>query len=175
MQISSYNSPGEDWGEVRDAQRRTLAVANTAMAVTLDVGERDNVHPPDKQTVAYRLALAARANVYGEKIAYASPLFRQATHEALPDGTQAMRIWFEHGEGLKAGAGGLQGFEIAGEDQHFVSAIARIQGASVIVSSPAVTKPVVVRFAWASYSPVNLYNAAGLPASTFTSNDSPLR
>ena len=103
VQISSFNSPGEDWGEIRDAQRRTLYLANTAMAVTLDVGERDNVHPPDKQTVAYRLALAARATVYGENVQYASPLFREATHELLPDGENAMRVWFDHGNGLNAG------------------------------------------------------------------------
>jgi sialate O-acetylesterase len=175
VQISSFNSPGENWGEVRDAQRQTLSVANTAMAVTLDVGEKDNVHPPDKQTVAYRLALAARATVYGENIQYASPLFREATHELLPDGSNAMRVWFDHGDGLKAGSGGAQGFEIAGEDHHFVAATARIEGASVVVSSSAVAKPVYVRFGWTSYFPTNLYNAAGLPASTFTSDESPLR
>ena len=70
VQISSFNMPGEDWGTIRDAQRRTLAVANTAMAVTLDVGQGDNIHPPDKQTVGARLALAARAMVYGEAVAY---------------------------------------------------------------------------------------------------------
>jgi sialate O-acetylesterase len=175
VQISSFNSLGEDWAEVRDAQRRTLYVANTAMAVTTDVGEKDNVHPPDKQTVAYRLALAARATVYGEKIQYASPLFRQATHEILPSGANAMRVWFDHGEGLNAGSGPVQGFEIAGADRQFVPAQAKIEGSSVLVSAPSVTAPLYVRFGWASWFPTNLYNAAGLPASTFTSDESVLR
>ncbi len=175
VQISSFNSPGEDWGEVRDAQRRTLSVANTAMAVTLDVGERDNVHPPDKQTVASRLALAARAMVYGEKIEYASPLYREATQEMLPDGTNGMRVWFDHGEGLHAGDGPVQGFEIAGADHKFVPAQSKVEGSSVVVSAASVANPAYVRFAWAGYFPTNLYNAAGLPASTFTSDESVLR
>jgi hypothetical protein len=83
------------WPLVRDAQRRTLVLRNTGMAVTLDVGTPDNVHPPDKQTVGNRLALAARATVYGEKIEYSSPEFLQATTEP-----NAMRVWFTHGEGL---------------------------------------------------------------------------
>jgi sialate O-acetylesterase len=174
VQISSFNSPGEDWGTVRDAQRRTLAFANTAMAVTLDVGEKQNVHPPDKQTVAARLALAARAMVYGENLPYASPLFREATHELSPSGAGAMRVWFDHGEGLHAGDGPVEGFEIAAADHHFVPAQAKIEGTSVLVSAAAVPHPVYVRFGWASWFPTNLYNAAGLPASTFTSNESVL-
>jgi sialate O-acetylesterase len=179
VQISSFNSLGEDWGQVRDAQRRTLSVANTAMAVTLDVGEKDNVHPPDKQTVAYRLALAARATVYGEKIAYASPLFREATHELLPNGTNAMRVWFDHGEGLNAPGssavgGQALGFEIAGANHQFVAAQATIEGTSVLVSAPSVASPLYVRFGWSSWFPTNLYNATGLPASTFTSDESVL-
>ena len=175
VQISSFNSLGEDWGEIRDAQRRTLSVANTAMAVTLDVGEKDNVHPADKQTVAYRLSLAARATVYGERIPYASPLYREATHEILPGGANAMRVWFDHGEGLNSGNGPVQGFEIAGADHQFVPAQARIEGSSVLVSSASVANPAYVRFAWASWSPASLYNAAGLPASTFSSDESVLR
>jgi sialate O-acetylesterase len=175
VQISSFNSPGEDWGEIRDAQRRTLAVAHTAMAVTIDVGEKDNVHPPDKQTVAYRLALAARATVYGENIPYASPLFREATHELLPSGANAMRVWFDDAEGLNSGNAPAQGFEIAGPDRQFVPAQAAIEGSTVLVSSPSVADPRFVRFAWASWSPASLYNAAGLPASTFTSDESVLR
>ena len=86
VQISNFYSPNEDWGMVRDAQRRTLSVENTGMAVTLDIGTRDNVHPPDKQTVGARLALAARAMVYGERgIEYSGPLFREATVEGSAD------------------------------------------------------------------------------------------
>jgi sialate O-acetylesterase len=174
-QISSYNSLGEDWGEVRDAQRRTLSVANTAMAGTLDVGNKTNVHPPDKQTVAARLALAARAMVYGERVPYQSPLFRQATEELLPDGTIALRVWFDHGEGLHSNSGLAAGFEVAGEDRHYVPGQARLDGATVVISSAALAHPKYVRYAWPSYFDQNLYNSAGLPASTFSSDNSPLR
>ncbi|HEY5212266.1 MAG TPA: sialate O-acetylesterase [Acidobacteriaceae bacterium] len=174
VQISSFNSPGEDWGTVRDAQRRTLSVANTAMAVTLDIGEKDNVHPPDKQTVGARLALAARALVYGEPVVYRSPLFRQVTTELQPDGSPALRVWFDNAEKLNSHGKPVAGFEVAGNDRRYVPAVARIDGTTVIVSSPEVQHPVYVRYGWSSYFDTNLFNAAGLPASTFTSDDSPL-
>ncbi|MGA8529945.1 MAG: sialate O-acetylesterase [Acidobacteriaceae bacterium] len=175
VQISSFNSPGEDWGRVRDAQRRTLAVANTAMAVTLDVGDADNVHPPDKQTVAHRLALAARHMVYGESdLSYDSPLFREATAELQPDGSTALRVWFTHAQGLTSHGQPIDAFEIAADDHHFVPAQARIDGDTVIVSSPELRNPVYVRYGWMGVVDHNLYNAAGLPASTFTSENWPL-
>jgi sialate O-acetylesterase len=163
VQISSFNSPGENWGIIRDAQRRTLSVANTGMAVSLDVGEFDNVHPPDKQTVAARLALAARSMTYNESIEFSGPLFKQATNE--PTG---FRVWFGHGEGLTSKGGPLRGFEVAGEDKYFVAATATIDGSSVVVTSP-IKDPVYVRYGWASFTDANLYNKAGLPAPTFTS------
>ena len=173
VQISSFNSPGEDWGKVRDAQRRTLQLTNTAMAVTLDVGTPDNVHPPDKQTVGHRLALAARHMVYREDVAFASPLFRQATAEREPDGSSAIRVWFDHAQGLTAHGQPIDAFEIAGEDRHFVPAQARIDGETVVVSASAVAHPVYVRYGWMSVVTNNLFNAAGLPASTFTSESWP--
>ncbi len=175
VQISSFNSPGEDWGTVRDAQRRTLSVANTAMAVTLDVGQADNVHPPDKQTVGARLALAARAMVYGEPVAYRSPLFRQVTTELRPDGANALRVWFDNADSLSSHGQPVSGFELAGADRHYVPATSQhLDGDTVVVSSPAVPHPVYVRYGWTGYFDTNLFNAAGLPASTFTSDDSPL-
>lgn len=174
VQISSFNSPGEDWGRVRDAQRRTLALTKTAMAVTLDVGEADNVHPPDKQTVGHRLALAARHIVYGENVAYGSPLFREATTEMEPDGTTAMRVWFNNAEGLTSRGAPVDAFEVAGADHHFVPAQAKIEGDTVVVWSAAVAHPVYVRYGWMSVVTNNVYNAAGLPMSTFTSEEWPL-
>lgn len=164
VQISSYKSDGEHWGVLRDQQRRTLAVSNTAMAVSLDVGTPDNVHPPDKQTVGARLAVAARAMVYGEAVDYSGPMFRQATR----DGAE-IRVWFDHAKGLNSKGGELTGFEIAGADKQFVPATARIDGASVEVNSVAVKNPEYVRYGWENVTTANLYNAAGLPASTFTS------
>jgi sialate O-acetylesterase len=145
------------------------------MAVTTDVGDKDNVHPADKQTVGSRLALAARGLVYGEPLAYQPPLFREATTETQANGTVAMRVWFDHAERLTAKTRSVAGFELAGDDHNFAPADARIDGVTVVVTATGVTHPVYVRYAWAGYSPEGLYNAAGLPAATFTSDSSPLR
>jgi sialate O-acetylesterase len=141
------------------------------MAVTLDVGEADNVHPPDKQTVGHRLALAARHIVYGENVAYGSPLFREATTEMEPDGTTAMRVWFNNAEGLTSRGAPVDAFEVAGADHHFVPAQAKIEGETVVVSAAAVAHPVYVRYGWMSVVTNNVFNAAGLPMSTFTSEE----
>jgi sialate O-acetylesterase len=163
VQISSFESPAENWGLIRDSQRRALAVANTGMAVTLDIGQRDNVHPPDKQTVGARLALAARALAYGKSgLDFNGPLYRQTTREG-----GSLRIWFDHGEGLHNSGAALLGFEVAGADGHFVPATAAVQGTSVVVTSPQVTEPAQVRYAWQNFTDANLYNGVPLPASTF--------
>jgi sialate O-acetylesterase len=163
VQISSFESPAENWGIIRDSQRRALDVANTGMAVTLDKGQRDNVHPPDKQTVGARLALAGRALAYGEtSLEFSGPNYRQATREG-----SALEIWFDHAEGLHSSGGDLKGFEVAGADGHFVTATAKVQGTSVLVSSPEITDPVQVRYAWQNFTDANLYNGVPLPASTF--------
>ena len=175
VQISSFNSPGEKWGLVREQQRRTLDVTDTAMAVTLDVGQADNVHPPDKQTVGARLALAARAKVYGEKVVYSGPAFREATWVTQPNGSRAMQVWFDHAEGLSFHGKPVSGFELAGADHKFVAAEARIEGETVVVSAAALPDPMYVRYGWASVVQDSLYNAAGLPASTFTSEPVPTR
>ena len=169
VQISSFRSPGEDWGMVRDAQRRTLFVANTAMAVSLDVGNPDNVHPADKQTVATRLALAARGLVYGESVAYASPLFREATTEP-----GAIRVWFDNASGLRSEKESIEDFEVAGPDHHFVPASATIQGETIVVSAPGLPDPRYVRYGWSNVVQTWFYNSAGLPGSTFTSEEVPV-
>jgi sialate O-acetylesterase len=164
VQISSFESPTESWGIIRDSQRRSLSVANTGMAVTLDIGQRDNVHPPDKRTVGARLALAGRAVAYGETgLAFSGPLYRQTTREG-----SALEVWFDHAEDLHSSSGELKGFEVAGPDGHFVAATAKVQGTSVLVSSPEVAEPVQVRYAWQGFTDANLYNGVPLPASTFT-------
>ncbi len=166
VQISSFKAgPGDDWPAVREAQRRSLALINTAMAVTLDAGEPENIHPADKQTVAHRLALSARAIAYGEAVEYSGPAYRQTSSNE-----EGLRVWFDHAAGgLNAKGGALQGFEIAGDDHKFVSATARVQGASVVVNSSQVARPKYVRYGWADLPAANLYNEAGLPASPFTS------
>ena len=167
VQIANFTSDAaaEDWATIREAQRQSLSVANTAMAVTIDIGDPDNVHPADKQTLGARLALAARALAYGENVEYSGPLFRQVTAEG-----ETARVWFDHAAGGLAAKGGeLQGFEIAGEDGHFVNATARIEGKTVVVGAAGVKAPKYVRYGWANAPVVNLYNGEGLPASPFTS------
>jgi sialate O-acetylesterase len=166
VQLSSFTStPAETWGVVREAQRRTLKLANTGMAVSLDVGQADNVHPPDKQTVGSRLALAARAVAYGEAVEVSGPLFL----EVVPEGDH-LRVYFTHAQGIVARGGALQGFEVAGEDGRFHAATARVDGETVLVNAADVSRPTYVRYAWAN-APMtaNLYNGAGLPAAGFTS------
>ena len=175
VQISSFESPGEDWGLVRDQQRRVLRVAHTAMAVSLDVGEAHNVHPPDKQTVAARLALAARATVYGENVAYQGPSFRQATTQLNPDGSTSLRVWFDHAQGLTFNGHPAGGFELAGRDGHFVPADSHIDGSTVVVTSKALPNPAYVRYGWTSVVSNFLYNQDGLPAPTFSSQPDPVR
>lgn len=168
VQISSFKSNStETWPIIREAQLRTLALTNTGMAVTIDIGNPDNVHPANKQAVGDRLALAARAIAYGEHIEYSGPLFRQTSTE-----NSGIRVWFDHVDGgLVAKGGELQGFEIAGEDHHFVPATARIDDQTVLVTSAQVSRPEYVRYGWANAPTVNLFNSIGLPASPFTSEE----
>ena len=168
VQISSFHSPGEEWGVIRDAQRRTLFVANTAMAVSLDVGNPDNVHPADKQKVASRLALAARGLVYGEHVEYASPLFREATTEP-----GAIRVWFDNANGLNSDGKPLGGFELAGKDHQFIPAAAAIQGNTIVVSTPGMPDPQYVRYGWSNVVSSFFNSHAGLPGATFTSEEAP--
>jgi len=163
VQISNFkSSPAEDWAVLREQQSMTLALKSTAMAVTIDIGNPDNVHPTDKLDVGLRLARAARALSYGETVEYNGPTFRQAT----PEGA-VMRVWFDHAEGLNAKGGELTGYEIAGDDGKFVTAAAKIDGTTVVVNSDSVAGPVAVRYGWANSPQCNLFNGAGLPASPF--------
>ena len=165
VQISNFKStPAEDWATLREQQLKTLELKNTAMAVTIDIGNPDNVHPTDKVDVGLRLARAARALSYGEKLEYSGPVFRQAT----PEGG-AIRAWFDHADGLRAQGGTVTGFEVAGADGKFVPATAKIEGATIVASSPDVAQPVFVRYGWANSPDCDLFNGDGLPASPFTS------
>jgi sialate O-acetylesterase len=158
------------WAELREAQSLAAAnVPNTGLAVAIDLGETANVHAKNKQDVGYRLALTALAGTYGWKVEYSGPLYESMTVEG-----SAIRLKFSHTGGMAARGGPLSQFAIAGEDQKFVWADAKIDGTTVIVSSPQVPKPVAVRYAWAN-NPLgaNLYNGAGLPASPFRTDNWP--
>jgi sialate O-acetylesterase len=163
VQIANWNTEPEGlWPDVRNAQRQALALRNTGMAVTIDIGDPDDIHPKNKQDVGLRLALAARAITYGEKIEWSGPLYRQVTQEE-----HALRVWFDHANGLASKGAQLTGFEVAGADGKYSAADAKIDGSSVIVSSAAVPTPVSVRYGWAANPNCNLFNKEGLPASPF--------
>ena len=153
--------------EIRESQFLTLSKSpNTAMAVTTDVGDANDIHPKQKEPVGGRLALAARALAYGEKIEYSGPLFASMKI----DGPR-VTVRFDHvGSGLLAKGGPLKGFTLAGPDKNFVPAIAEIVGDAVVVRAPEVAAPVAVRYGWASVPDVNLFNKDGLPASPFRSD-----
>ncbi|MBN2686310.1 MAG: beta galactosidase jelly roll domain-containing protein [Pontiellaceae bacterium] len=150
--------------ELREAQRLVLErEPNTAMTVTVDVGDATDIHPARKEPVGQRLALAARALAYGEKIEYSGPLYKSMR---VKDGRAVIR--FTHvGERLTAKDGALKGFEIAGADGNFVPAQAEIDGKTVVVSSDSVAEPIAVRYGWNNVPDVNLFNKDGLPASPF--------
>jgi sialate O-acetylesterase len=163
VQIANWNTAPEDlWPDVRNAQRQALALKNTGMAVTIDIGDAVDIHPKNKQDVGLRLALAARAIAYGDKIEWSGPLYRQVTQEE-----HALRVWFDHASGLVAKGDAPVGFEVAGADRKYSPAGAKIEGTSVVVSSPAVPTPISVRYGWAANPNCNLFNKEGLPASPF--------
>lgn len=164
--------PGEsDWAELREAQLlATKVLPRVGMVVTTDVGDPNDIHPRKKRPVGERLALAARAIAYGEKITHSGPIYRRMD---LRDGKIVLH--FDHvGRGLEARGGPLTGFAICGADRKFVWADAEISGDTVVVSSPQMPQPVAVRYGWADCPVVNLWNKDGLPASPFRTDDFPM-
>lgn len=152
------------WAELREAQLLTLKAApRTGMAVITDVGEENDIHPKQKRPVGERLAKAARAIAYGEKLVYSGPSFKSMKVE----GDKAILAFDHVGGGLEARDGELKGFAVAGEDGKFVKAKAEIQGDTVVVSAPEVKEPKAVRFGWANFPVVNFFNKEGLPATPF--------
>jgi sialate O-acetylesterase len=164
------DAPSEsDWAELREAQSMTLREPGTGMAIAIDVGDGDDLHPRNKLDIGRRLATLALTNVYRRSIVPSGPLFDRFAIEG-----NKVRISFKYGQGLKTSDGGpVKGFAIAGADKRFVWADARIEGDTVVVSSPTILKPAAVRYAWADNPLVNLYNKAGLPASPFRTDDWP--
>jgi len=170
VQVASVLPPDtqpklSEWAELRESQTLALAEPATAMAVAIDIGEANDVHPKNKQEVGRRLALAARAKAYGEKgLVYSGPMYERMAIEG-----GSIRIYFTHvGSGLKVRGEKLRHWAIAGEDQKFVWAEAVIDGDTVVVRSDAVPKPVAVRYAWSNNAEgCNLYNREDLPAVPF--------
>ena len=168
VQLPNFVGAGRDWPIVREAMLKTLALPQTGMAITIDVGEANDIHPKDKQTVGHRLAQWALGSVYAQKVA--------ATSGPLPAGHEIrgreMILRFRHAEGgLVAKGGPLTGFVVAGADRTWAPAQARLVGNTVVISAPDVAAPVAARHAWENFPTCNLYNGAGLPASPFRTDD----
>ena len=174
VQLANYMAADDhptdsNWARLREAQLRTLEVPNTAMAVAIDIGEWNDIHPLNKKDVGKRLALAARKLAYHEDLVYSGPIYRSMKIDG-----HEIRLKFDHtGSGLTTpGDESLEHFAIAGEDQQFVWAEARIEGDEVVVHSDEVENPVHVRYGWADNpASANLYNREGLPASPFRTDD----
>lgn len=170
VQLANYVPPGAqrgrvgNWPELRQAQTQTLALPNTAMVVSIDVGEWNDIHPLDKKTIGDRLAAAAKHVAYSEDIVYSGPLLRTATAKG-----GKVQLTFAHvGGGLKAEDGPLQSFEVAGSNGKFYPAKARIRGNKVVVKSSKVASPRAVRYGWSDNpEKANLFNKEGFPASPF--------
>jgi len=163
VQLANYGNAAKNghWMRVQEGQVKATSLRSTGVAVITDIGNPTNIHPTNKQDVGRRLALLAQNKG-------ASPLYRQFTREG-----DAIRIWFDHaGRTLKTrGDGPVTGFQLAGPDGKYVPATAKIDGVTVLVSSPEIPNPQSVRYAW-DYDPgANLINPLGLPVSLFRTDE----
>ncbi|WP_240336880.1 sialate O-acetylesterase [Rufibacter psychrotolerans] len=171
VQIAPYKYGGaEEWPRLAEAQLKTLRVPHTGMAVIHDVGNVDDIHPRNKLDVGKRLAALALNKTYGKKdVVSSGPIYRSMKVQG-----NKTRLYFDHADqGLVVKGKELTYFEIAGEDQQFVPATAKIDGNTVVVSAKEVKKPVAVRFGWSNSANPNLFNKAGLPASAFRTDSWP--
>ncbi len=153
---------------VRNAQRQTLSVPNTGMAVTLDIGSVNNIHPPDKQDVGLRLALWALDKNYGRHVNFSGPIYKSMKVEK-----EKAIISFKYANGglVVKHSNGKTNFLIAGKDSSFVKAKVKVFDTKLIVYNPKVKHPLAVRYAWSNADRATLFNKAGLPASTFRTDD----
>jgi len=164
--------PTDDgWADIRESQAIVAAsVPHSCLAVSIDTGDANSLHPGNKKPVGERLALCALARYYGTRVADSGPTV--ASVNRLP---HSIRIRFAHADsGLVAKGGELQGFSIAGQDRNWHWADARIRGSTVTVSSPEVPRPTQVRYDWQSDPAATLFNGAGLPAGPFRTDKWPL-
>ena len=168
VQLPNYDAKGRDWPTIREAMLKTLSVPNTGMAVAIDLGEKNDIHPKNKQDIGHRLSLWALGKVYEKEVA--------ATCGPLPTGHEVrgseIAVRFSNADGgLEHQGKNLLGFMIAGSDKRWKPAVAKISGEEVLVSSPEVASPIAVRYGWDNYPFCNLYNGAGLPASPFRTDE----
>lgn len=177
VQLASFNAAngnsrqGSTWAELREAQTMTLALPNTGQAVTTDIGNAKDIHPRNKQDVGKRLAAVALHHTYGKNIAFSGPVY-----QSMKVNGKEVTVSFTHNTGLTAsGQSGIPGgFEIAGKDQQFYPAKAKISGNRVLLTAEEVPQPVAIRYAWADDAGnANLFNKAGFPAVPFRTDQWP--
>jgi sialate O-acetylesterase len=168
FQASQPQPRENNWAELREAQALTArTVPHTGLAVAIDIGEANDIHPKNKAEVGRRLALCALAQTYGKKVEFSG-----AWYKSMKVDGHSVRLSFDHVDGgLEAKGPELKGFAVAGEDHKFVWANAVIDGKQVVVSAPSVENPVAVRYAWDINPVCNLYNQASLPAVPFRTDD----
>ncbi|NLX13329.1 MAG: sialate O-acetylesterase [Phycisphaerales bacterium] len=175
VQLANYQQPSAQpdeshWAELRESQTQTLSlVPRTGMAIAIDIGDANDIHPANKQDVGKRLAQCALKVAYGQEVPHTGPIY---DHMVVREGK--VRLYFKNVAGnlVAKDNQALEGFAIAGQDRQFVWAEARIVDEQTIeVSNINVPEPVAVRYAWANNPICNLYDAAGLPASPFRSDD----
>ena len=170
VQLPEYRGPGEHWMRLREHQRLTRErVDNTAMVVTLGLGNPDDIHPRRKRPVGRRLMHAALAKAYSRTdVAWSGPIASRATATS-PDDSGKVVVSFGYVKGgLKAKEGGLTGFEVQDQGGDWREAEARISGHRVVVRSPVVPEPQAVRYGWSEVPEPSLVSGAGLPASPFS-------
>jgi sialate O-acetylesterase len=164
VQLASFAATPE-WAKLREAQAQARSEPATDMVTTIDIGDPMDIHPANKHEVGRRLAALALAEHFGfrDVIAHGPRLLR------VEMGAGAVRVAFAHAAGLRTTDGGalVRGFQVAGDDLVFHEAEGRIEGESVVVTAPAVPTPAAVRYAFSDCPPINLVNAAGLPAEPF--------
>jgi sialate O-acetylesterase len=176
VQLPNFHRPQQQpvepsgWVTVREEMLKTLSLKNAGMAITIDVGDAADIHPKNKQEVGRRLALWALAHTYGKDVVGSGPIYKSMEKK---DGRIVLHFDYVGGGLTAAGGGALKGFAIAGTDKKFVRAEAKIEGQTVVVSSPEVKDPAAVRYAWADNPDCNLANQAGLPASPFRTDEDP--
>ena len=167
--INNDDRSQTSWAYFREGQARVLKSPNTCMAVTIDIGDPEDIHPKNKQEVGRRLALLALKNVYHQRVVCQGPEYRKDKSKG-----PKLKIYFHHTDGgLVVHGGKLNGFVIAGADRQWHSADARIEGDTIFVSSKEVPQPVAARYDWANDPEGNLYNGAGLPAMPFRTDNWP--
>ena len=155
--------PNSEWAALREAQTKALKLDQVGMAVTIDIGLADDIHPKNKQEVGRRLALLALAGSYGKNVSSSAPVFQNY----IIKGDKMELDFGQKQDGFKIKDTTLKGFTIAGPDRVFYSAEAMVQNGKIIVSSPKVSVPLAARYGWADNPDCNLYGENGLPVAPF--------